>query len=154
MANTYTQIHVHAVFAVQNRMSLINQSWQERLYQYMIAVIQKHGHKVLSIGGMPDHVHVLFGFRPTQALSNLIQEVKRDSSAWINKEKLVMGRFSWQEGYGAFSYSKSHISQVANYIETQEQHHKKRTFREEYIEFLKKFEVEYHEQYIFNEIEE
>jgi len=154
MANTYTQVHIHSVFAVQNRMSLINKSWQERLYQYMIAVIQKYGHKVLSIGGMPDHVHILFGFRPTQALSNLIQEVKRDSSGWINKEKLVMGRFSWQEGYGAFSYGKSQIPDVANYIEMQEKHHIKRTFREEYLEFLRKFEVEYDERYIFNEIEE
>ncbi|GHT63458.1 hypothetical protein FACS189451_10230 [Bacteroidia bacterium] len=88
MANTFTQIHIHTVFAVQNRMSLINKSWQERLYKYIIAIIQKHGHKVLSIGGMPDHVHILFGFRPTQALSNLIQEVKRDSSEWINQNRL------------------------------------------------------------------
>jgi REP element-mobilizing transposase RayT len=154
MANTYTQIHIHAVFAVQNRMSLINKSWQERLYNYIIAVVQKHGHKVLSIGGMPDHLHILFGFRPTQSLSNLIQEVKRDSSEWINKEKLVVGRFSWQEGYGAFSYGKSQISTVANYIETQERHHKGRTFREEYLEILKKFEIEYDEHYIFKDIGE
>ena len=154
MANTYTQIHIHAVFAVQNRVSLINKSWQERLYKYIIAVIQKHGHKVLSIGGMPDHIHILFGFRPTQALSNLIQEVKRDSSEWINKEKLVMGRFSWQEGYGAFSYGKSQIPDVANYIETQGNHHKKRTFREEYLDFLEKFNVEYDERYIFKEIDD
>ena len=137
MANTFTQIHIHTVFAVQNRMSLINQSWQERLYKYIISIIQKHGHKVLSIGGMPDHVHVLFGFRPTQALSNLIQEVKRDSSEWINQNKFVMGRFSWQEGYGAFSYSKSHLSRVKNYIDKQEEHHKKKTFLDEYKKILK-----------------
>jgi len=154
MANTYTQIHIHAVFAVQNRRSLINKSWAERLYKYIIAVMQKHGHKVLSIGGMPDHIHILFGFRPTQALSNLIQEVKRDSSEWINQEKLAMGKFSWQEGFGAFSYGKSQISDVANYIETQENHHEKRTFREEYLEILKKFDVEYDEQYIFKDIDE
>jgi len=116
--------------------------------------MQKHGHKVLSIGGMPDHIHILFGFRPTQALSNLIQEVKRDSSEWINQEKLAMGKFSWQEGFGAFSYGKSQISDVANYIETQENHHEKRTFREEYLEILKKFDVEYDEQYIFKDIDE
>jgi REP element-mobilizing transposase RayT len=154
MANTFTQIHIHVVFAVQNRISLISKSWQERLYKYMIAVIQKHGHKVLSVGGMPDHVHILFGFRPTQALSNLIQEVKRDSSEWINKEKLVMGRFSWQEGYGAFSYSKSHIPQVAHYIECQEEHHKKRSFLEEYKKILKDFDLEYDEHYIFTPVEE
>ncbi|MDR1923582.1 MAG: IS200/IS605 family transposase [Planctomycetaceae bacterium] len=153
MANTYTQIHIHAVFAVQNRISLIQRSWQERLYKYIIAVIQKHGHKVLSIGGMPDHIHILFGFRPTQALSNLMQEVKRDSSEWMNKEKLVLGRFSWQEGFGAFSYGKSQIHDVCNYIETQEKHHKKISFREEYLEFLKKFDVEYDERYIFKDID-
>jgi REP element-mobilizing transposase RayT len=140
MANTFTQIHIHVVFAVQNRNSLINKSWQERLYKYIISIIQKHGHKVLSIGGMSDHIHILFGFRPTQALSSLIQEVKRDSSEWINKEKLVVGQFSWQEGYGAFSYSKSHISQVAHYIETQEEHHKKKVFLEEYKKILKDFD--------------
>ena len=153
MANTYTQIHIHAVFAVQNRISLIQKSWQERLYKYMIAIIQKHGHKVLSIGGMPDHVHILFGFRPTQALSNLMQEVKRDSSEWINKEKFVSGKFSWQEGFGAFSYAKSQIPNVAKYIETQETHHKKRSFKEEYLELLKLFEIQYDERYIFKPIE-
>jgi REP element-mobilizing transposase RayT len=117
-------------------------------------MIQKHGHKVLSIGGMPDHIHILFGFRPTQALSALMQEIKRDSSEWINKEKLTRGRFSWQEGYGAFSYSKSHVSQVINYIETQEQHHKKRTFLDEYKKILKDFDLEYDERYIFKSIED
>ncbi len=152
MANTFTQIHIHTVFAVQNRMSQINKSWQERLYKYIISIIQKHGHKVLAIGGMPDHIHILFGFRPTQALSNLIQEVKRDSSEWINKERLITGRFSWQEGYGAFSYSKSHISQVANYIETQETHHSKKTFLEEYKKILNDFDLKYDERYIFTPI--
>ena len=154
MANTYTQIHIHTIFAVQNRMSLIKKSWQEQLYKYIITIIQKRGHKVLAIGGMPDHIHILFGFRPTQALSNLIQEVKRDSSEWITLQRLSMGRFSWQEGYGAFSYSKSHISQVANYIETQQEHHKKRTFLDEYKKILKDFDLEYDEQYIFKQIEE
>ncbi|MDR1023308.1 MAG: transposase [Prevotellaceae bacterium] len=124
------------------------------MYKYIIAVMQKHGHKVLSIGGMPDHVHILFGFRPTQALSNLIQEVKRDSSEWVNKEKLVMGRFSWQEGYGAFSYSKSHISLVVEYIENQKQHHTKKTFLDEYKKILKDFNLEYDEKYIFKSVEE
>jgi len=154
MANTFTQIHIHAVFAVQNRISLINKSWQDRLNKYIIAIIQKHGHKVLSIGGMPDHIHVLFGFRPTQALSALIQEVKRDSSEWINIEKLTMGRFSWQEGYGAFSYSKSQISKVANYIEAQEKHHEKKSFIDEYKKILKDFDLEYDEKYIFKPIED
>ena len=153
MANTFTQIHIHTVFAVQNRISLIHKDWQERLYKYIIAVIQKRGHKVLSIGGMPDHIHILFGFRPTQALSNLILEVKRDSSEWINQNRFVKGRFLWQEGYGAFSYSKSHVSSVVKYIETQEEHHKKRTFLEEYKKILNDFDLEFDEQYIFKSIE-
>ena len=153
MANTYTQIHIHAVFSVQNRISLIQKKWQDRLYQYMIAIIQNHGHKVLSIGGMPDHIHILFGFRPAQSLSDLIQNVKRDSSAWINKEKLAVRRFSWQEGYGAFSYSKSQIPRVAKYIENQEKHHTNRSFLEEYKKILIDFGLEYNEKYIFKRIE-
>jgi REP element-mobilizing transposase RayT len=153
MANTYTQIHIHAVFAVQNRISLIKNEWQNRLFQYIVAIIQNHGHKVLSIGGMPDHVHVLFGFRPTQSLSELMQNVKRNSSEWINKEKLVLGKFSWQEGYGAFSYSKSQISRVIKYIENQEEHHRKQTFVEEYRKILNDSEIEYDERYIFDPVE-
>jgi len=154
MANTFTQIHIHAIFAVQNRMSLIQKSWQKRLYEYIIAIIQKHGHKVLAIGGMPDHVHFLFGFRPTQTLSNLIQEVKRDSSEWINQQRLVMGRFSWQEGYSAFSYSKSQVPTIVKYIATQEEHHAKTAFIDEYKTFLEKFELEYDERYIFQPVDE
>ncbi len=108
----------------------------------------------MSIGGMSDHVHMLFGFRPTQALSALMLEVKRDSSEWINREKLVLGRFSWQEGYAAFSYSKSHISQVVKYIENQEEHHKRSTFLDEYKKMLKDFDLEYDERYIFRPIED
>ena len=154
MPNTYTQIHIHTVFAVQNRISLITKNWRERFYQYAIAIIQKHGHKVLSIGGMEDHIHILFGFRPTQSLSSLIQEVKRDTSEWINQNKFTMGKFVWQEGYGAFSYSKSQIQNVVNYIENQEKHHAKRSFREEYREILNDFGVEYDQRYIFHEIEQ
>jgi REP element-mobilizing transposase RayT len=153
MTNTYTQIHIHAVFTVKNRLSLIKKDWQDRLYQYIIAIIQNHDHKVLSIGGMPDHIHLLFGFRPTQSLSELMQNVKRNSSEWINKEKLVLGKFSWQEGYGAFSYSKSQIPQVIKYIENQEIHHKKRTFVEEYKKILIDFGLECDERFIFKPIE-
>jgi len=153
MANTYTQIHIHSVFAVQNRISLIGITWKERLYKYIASIIQNHEHKVLSIGGMPDHIHILFGFRPTQSLSSLMQNVKRNSSEWINKEKFVLGRFSWQEGYGAFSYGKSQISQVIKYIENQEAHHKKSTFIEEYKNILKNFELDYDERYIFKPID-
>ncbi|HOS16198.1 MAG TPA: IS200/IS605 family transposase [Bacteroidales bacterium] len=154
MANTYTQIHIHLIFAVQNRKSLIDKQWQSRLYNYIIAIIQKHEHKVLSIGGMPDHIHILFGFRPNQSLSSLVQEVKRDSSVWINTNKLVKNKFSWQEGYGAFSYSKSHLSAVSRYIEDQSKHHAKRNFIEEYKKILDDFGIEYNDKYIFRNPEE
>jgi len=154
MANTFTQIHIHAVFAVQNRESLIRKVWQERLYNYIIAIIQNHEHKVLAIGGMTDHIHVLFGFRPTQSISELMQQVKRDSSEWINKNKLTVGRFAWQEGYGAFSYGKSQIPDVIKYIETQEKHHAGRTFTDEFKKILDAFGVAYDERYLFHAITE
>jgi REP element-mobilizing transposase RayT len=149
MANTFTQIHIHVVFGVQNRLSLIREEWRQALYKYIITIIQKHEHKVLAIGGMPDHVHILFGLRPIQSLSGLMQEVKRDSATWINKSDLVAGRFSWQEGYGAFSYSKSQIPSVINYIINQEQHHTKHTFFEEYKKILDDIGIAYDEQYLF-----
>jgi REP element-mobilizing transposase RayT len=148
MANTYTQIHIHAVFAVQNRLSLIQKQWQDELYQYITGIIANNEHKLLQIGGMPDHVHVLFGMRPTQSLSDLMQDIKGNSSLWINQKRFVAGKFSWQEGYGAFSYGKSQVDRVVKYIQQQERHHKKRNFAEEYLELLKLFGVEFDERYI------
>lgn len=153
MANTYTQIHIQAVFVVQNRDCVIHKSWKNELYKYITGIIQNHNHKVLAINGMPDHVHVLFGMRPTQSLSDLMQDIKGDSSKWINEKGYVKGKFSWQAGYGAFSYSKSHVENVITYIQNQEIHHKKKTFMEEYIEFLEKFEVDYDERYVFKPVE-
>jgi REP element-mobilizing transposase RayT len=153
MPNTYTQVHIQAIFAVQNRISLINDTWQDELYKYITGIIQNCGHKLLQIGGMPDHVHVLFGMRPVQSLSDLMKVVKGESSEWINKRKLVRGRFSWQEGYGAFSYSKSQLDNVIKYIRQQPEHHKKKDFITEYIDFLKAFGVEYDEKYVFKPIE-
>jgi len=153
MANTYTQIHIQAVFVVQNRDCVIHKSWKNELYKYITGIIQNHNHKVLAINGMPDHVHVLFGMRPTQSLSDLMQDIKGDSSKWINEKGYVKGKFSWQAGYGAFSYSKSHVENVIAYIQNQEIHHKKKTFMEEYIEFLEKFEVDYDERYVFKPVE-
>ena len=152
MANTYTQIHLHVVFAVQNRQSLIRSEWKDSLFKYLTGIIKNYGHRVLQINGMPDHVHILFGMRPTQSLSDLIQQVKQDSSQWINKQGFVKGRFSWQSGYGAFSYSKSQIPQVVKYIQNQEEHHRNKSFREEYLEFLKAFEVDFNEAYVFKDI--
>ncbi|MDR0437847.1 MAG: IS200/IS605 family transposase [Bacteroidales bacterium] len=148
MANTYTQIHIHAVFAVQNRLSLIQKQWQDELYKYITGIIANSGHKLLQIGGMPDHIHILFGMRPTQSLSDLMQDIKGSSSLWINEKRFVQGRFSWQEGYGAFSYGKSQIDSVVKYIQQQEKHHKKRSFEEEYMELLKLFNIEFNEKYI------
>jgi len=152
MANTYTQIHIHAVFAVRNRECLIKKEWKVELYKYMTAIIQNNNHKVLVINGVEDHVHILFGMRPTQALSELMQMIKGDSSKWINQNKLTTFKLSWQEGFGAFSYSKSHIGNVVNYINNQEQHHKKKSFHEEYMEMLKKYEVDFDPNYIFKPI--
>ena len=149
MANTYTQIHIHTVFAVQSRKCLIKREWKDELYKYVTGIIHNYGHKVLQINGMPDHVHVLFGLRPTQSLSDLIQQVKQDSSAWINRKGFLSDKFSWQAGYGAFSYSKSQLPGIIRYIKNQEEHHRKITFTEEYVELLENFGIEYDQRYIF-----
>ncbi len=154
MANTYTQIHVHAVFAVQNKVSVIHQSWKDELYKYISGIVKNNGHKLLIINGMPDHIHILFGMRPNQSLSDLMQDIKGSSSKWVNDKNLTKGRFSWQEGYGAFAYSKSQLPQIIRYIEKQEEHHKKKTFIEEYKEILRLFEIEYDERFVFKPIEE
>lgn len=153
MANTYTQVHIQAVFAVQNRECIIDKAWKDELYKYITGIVQNNGHKMLAINGMPDHVHLLFGMRPNQSLSNLLQDIKGDSSRWINERKFLKGKFSWQEGYGAFSYGRSQVSQVIHYIERQEEHHRKKTFIEEYKEFLSAFEVPYDERFIFTSID-
>jgi len=153
MANTYTQIYIHYIFAVQNRLGLIQTKWKNHLYKYITGIVEQQGHKLLQIGGMPDHVHALISMSPKQSSSDLMFHIKRSSSLWINDNRFVMGKFSWQEGFGAFSYGKSQIPNVANYIENQEIHHKKRNFMEEYLELLKLFEIEYDERYIFKPIE-
>ena len=152
MANTYSQIHLQFVFAVKHRQSLISDHWKEQLYQYITGIIQNQGHKLLAINGMPDHIHIFIGMRPSQSVSDLLKDIKRSSSLWINQNRYVIGKFEWQEGYGAFSYSKSHIDQVIKYIDNQEEHHGKISFREEYLNFLKKFEIDYDEKYIFDEV--
>jgi len=153
MANTYTQIYIHYVFAVQNRLSLIQSKWKDDLHKYMTGIVEQQGHKLLQIGGMSDHVHALVSMSPKQSPSDLMFNVKRSSSLWINNNRFVMGKFSWQEGFGGFSYGKSQIPNVAKYIENQEIHHKKRNFMEEYLELLKLFEIEYDERYVFKPIE-
>ena len=131
MANTFTQIHIHAVFTVQNRECVIKNQWRDELYKYITGIICNQHHKLLAINGMPDHIHILFGMRPAQSLSDLLQDIKGNSSKWINERKFIRSKFSWQEGYGAFSYSKSQLPQVIQYIDKQEEHHKKKTFLED-----------------------
>ncbi len=152
MANTYTQIHLQFVFAVKYRNGLIHESYKEELYQYISGIIKANNHKLLAINGMPDHLHIFIGMRPTQSISDLLQDIKGSSSKWINEKKFLKIKFEWQEGYGAFSYSKSHVNNVIRYIQNQENHHKKETFREEYLNFLKAFEIDYDEQYIFKDL--
>lgn len=152
MPNTYTQIHIQFVFAVKFRHGLISSSWKDELYQYITGIVQNNKHKLICINGMPDHIHILIGVRPHQSISDLMQDVKGGSSKWINEKKFLKGKFEWQQGYGAFSYSKSHVKDVIHYIQNQEQHHQKKTFLEEYVDFLKKFEVDYEESFIFNEL--
>lgn len=153
MANTYTQIHLHIIFAVKYRESIIRDSWKDELYRYITGIVQNNKHKMIAINGMPDHIHLLVGMRPTQSVSELLQDIKGNSSKWINEKKFIKSRFEWQEGYGAFSYSKSQLKNVVTYIENQEEHHRKKTFREEYLDFLKAFEVVFDEKFIFKELQ-
>ncbi len=153
MADSFTQLHIQFVFAVKYRNGLINASWKERLHQYISAIVQNEKHKMLQINSMPDHIHLLVGLRPYQSISSLIQKVKTGSNDWINKTNLLSSKFAWQEGYGAFSYSRSHVENVINYIRNQEQHHKKTTFLDEYKSMLEASEIDYNLNHIFVEPE-
>jgi putative transposase len=153
MSNTYTQIHIQCIFAVKYRKALITKDIKERVHQYITGIIQNNKHKMIEINSMPDHLHMFFGMRPHQSLSDLMRIVKGDSSEWINSQKLTSSLFRWQEGFGGFSYEKSSINRVATYIQNQEKHHQKKTFLQEYKEFLDRFEIEYDERYIFKEPE-
>src|SRR6187431_2542965 len=145
MANTYTQLHIQLVFAVKYRAALIQKEWKERLHQYITGIFQYNKHKMLQINSMPDHIHILIGMRPHQSISSLIQNVKTESSKWINTERFCPKHFAWQDGYAAFSYSKSQVPDVVRYIQDQEAHHKKETFLDEYKKFLKAFEIDWDE---------
>jgi len=152
MANTYTQIYLQLIFAVQDRLSLIKESWEVELYKYITGIIQNNGHKLIAINGVPNHIHIFIGYKPHQLIPELLQDIKGFSSKWINKQGFVKAKFSWQESYGAFSYSHSHIDSVVKYIMNQKEHHKKRTFREKYLEFLKKYNVPFNEKYILKDV--
>jgi len=149
MANTYTQLYIHLVFAVWGRYHLISEKHEEEIYKYMSGIIINKGNKIMIVNGMPDHVHILLGLHPSVSVSNLAMEVKKSTSRFINKNRLVRFKFDWQEGYGAFSYSRADVENVYNYIANQKEHHKKKSFREEYLGLLKAYNVDYNEKYLF-----
>jgi len=150
MANTYTQIYIHVVFAVQERACLIKPEWREELFKYIAGILKNQGIKLIAIGGVEDHIHILFGLNPKIALSDLVRDIKANSSKFINEKGLVHGKFYWQEGYGAFSYSCSQIDEVAKYVLNQEEHHANKSFKAEFTSLLDRFDVDYDEQYLFN----
>ncbi len=149
--NTYTQIHIQCVFVPKFRAALIDRRWCEDLHKYITGIVQHYNHKMLAINTMPDHLHMFFGMRPTQSLADLMEEVKGGSSEWINKQRFTPVPFRWQDGYGAFSYEKKRSQGMINYILNQEEHHKKISRHEEYIQLLKEFEIDYDERYVFKD---
>ncbi|MDX2128191.1 MAG: IS200/IS605 family transposase [Chloroherpetonaceae bacterium] len=153
MANCYSQIYIQIVFAVKGRENSIHTTWEEELYKYITGIVTKKGHKLLAINGMPDHIHILIGLNPSFSLSDLVREIKKSSNEFIREKKYVNHPFYWQEGYGAFSYSHSSLDQVIRYIQNQKYHHTKQSFREEYVEFLERFMIEYKDEYLFDWIQ-
>lgn len=150
MAGTFSQIYIQIVFSVNGRGNLLQKEWRSELYKYIAGIITNKEQKSIIVNGMPDHVHVFVGLKPSMAISDLVRDIKNNSSNFINDRKFVRGRFSWQEGYGAFSYAHSQVGTVFKYILNQEEHHKRKTFKEEYLDFLKKFNVEFNEKYLFD----
>jgi putative transposase len=151
--NTFSQIYIQTVFAVSNRQSLIKPEFKEDLYKYVSGIVRNQGQKLIAINGVADHVHVLIGLRPAMALADLVQEIKADSTNFINKNRWVRGRFSWQEGYGAFSYGHSQLNTIIRHIQNQEKHHRRRSFRDEYLTLLRKFDIGFEKKYLFEFIE-
>ncbi len=149
MANTYSQIYIHDIFAVEGRQNLIQPEHNDELQKYITGIVSGQKQKLIAINNMPDHLHLLVGMKPDLSLSDLVRDVKAGSSKFIKEKRWVAGRFSWQEGFGAFSYSRSQLSAVIRYIENQQKHHAKKSFREEYVELLEKFGVDYDPRYIF-----
>lgn len=153
MANTYNQIYIHIVFTVKGRQNLIQKKWQEELYKYISGIVNAKGQKLFAIGGMPDHIHILLSISPNISISDLVRDIKANSSKWINQNQFVLGKFQWQDGFGAFSHSKSNLDKVINYINNQEDHHKKRSFKDEYLELLNRYDIDYDDRYLFDWIE-
>ena len=152
MANTYSQAHYQFVFAIRFRDACIHSSWKHDLHKFITGTVQRYGHKMLQRNSMPDHIHLLVGMRPHQSVAELIKAVKSESTKWINENRFCPGKFAWQEGYGAFTYSKEHVSLIAAYIARQEEHHKKILFRDEYRQMLIDAEIEFEEKFIFGDL--
>ena len=153
MANTYSQIYIQIVFAVKGRQNLIAKENCEELHKFITGIVTNRVQKLLAIFAMPDHVHILFGLKPSISISDLVRDIKAGSSKFINDSKWIKGKFNWQEGFGAFSYSKSNLDNVVKYILNQEERHQKKTFKNEYLDFLEKFEIEYDPKYLFDWLE-
>lgn len=151
MADSFSKIQIHVVFAVKYRSALIDQTWEEELFQYITGIIKNKGHKLLAINGMPDHLHIFIGLRPVEALSDLVREIKKSSTKFINEKGIVQHKFQWQEGYGAFSYAECEVKTVVNYILNQKEHHAVKKFNQEYLEILQEFGIQYHQEYLFKD---
>jgi len=149
MANTYTQCYFQLVFAVKTRDALIKKQWKDNLERYITGIVQNHHHKLLAIGAMPDHLHILLGYNLNHLIPDLVEEIKTSSNAWIKRERLSKFNFAWQKGYGAFTYSHEQIDYVVKYILSQEEHHKRELFREEYMGMLIRNEIEFKDEYVF-----
>ncbi len=149
MPNTYSQITIHSVFAVKYRQNFITKDWRDNLHQYISGIITNKGAKSLAVGGWKDHVHILFGMPVTMCISNFMSSVKANSSKWINEQHFLNNKFQWQDGYGAFSFARSQRSIVINYIMNQEEHHRTKSFKEEYIKMLSDFDITYDDKYLF-----
>jgi len=150
MAGTFSQIYIQYVFAVKGRDNLLQRPWRDEIFRYIAGIIKSKQQKPIIVNGVSDHVHVFVGLKPSMPISDLVRDIKNNSSKFINEQKFVKGKFSWQDGYGAFSYFHSQIENVYQYILNQEEHHRKKTFKDEYIEFLQKFGIEFNEKYLFD----
>lgn len=152
MANTYTKLHIHLVFAVKFRAAIIQSTWEDELHKYITGIVNNNDHKLLCINSVPDHLHMLVGLNPKQSISDMMRFVKGDSAEFINKQQFTKWKFNWQEGYGAFSNRYSQIDSVVKYIKNQKEHHRKKTFKEEYVSMLQKAGVAYDDKYIFKDL--
>jgi REP element-mobilizing transposase RayT len=150
MANTYSQLYIQVVFAVKGRQNLISNIWKDELFKYITGIVTNEGQKLIAINGVSDHIHILIGIKPNKALSDLVRDIKANSTRFINEKAWVNGKFEWQTGFGAFSYSHSNLTNVIRYIQNQEEHHKAKTFKEEYVAFLEAFDVDYKTEFMFD----